>query len=124
MNNYQNQVEGFMNPKTIQTFDTRIMNAMLGLSGEIGETQEHIKKWAYHDKPLDREKVKLELGDVYFYLAEACSALDTTLEEIAMLNVQKLLKRYPDGKFSTEYSIAKQDEAQPAICTPTSETID
>lgn len=109
MNSYQKSVEGFMNPKTIETFEDRIMNNMLGLAGEVGETIEHIKKWKFHGKELDKDKLKLELGDINFYLADACTTLGTTLEEIQALNVEKLSKRYPNG-FTTEASIAKQDE--------------
>lgn len=40
----------------------------LGLPGEVGEVIEHIKKEIRGDGPLDKEKLKLELGDVQHYL--------------------------------------------------------
>jgi len=48
------------------------------------------------------------LGDVLWYLAEAATAAGLDLGEIANQNVQKLIKRYPDG-FSQENSINRPD---------------
>lgn len=112
-NVYQKLVEGFMNPETLSSKRTRMYNALLGLAGETGECCDLWKKHAFHGHEFDREKFKKELGDVYFYLAEGCSSIDTTLEEIAQLNIDKLSKRYPDGKFTEEASKAKQDELNP-----------
>lgn len=106
---YKLKVEGFMNPATIETKEKRFLNAALGLAAEAGECADHIKKWIFHGKPLDREALKKELGDVQFYFNEYLSAIDTTLEEIQLMNVAKLSARYPDG-FNTADSIAKKDE--------------
>ena len=108
-NNYQNKVEGFMNPETIKDAKRRLTNAVLGLTGESGECADMLKKAEFHGKEFDKAKFQLELGDVAFYLAEACSAIDTTLEDVLLLNVEKLSKRYPNG-FNTADSIAKKDE--------------
>ena len=109
--NYQAEVEKFMNPETLVSKDRRLLNAVLGLCGEAGETGDLLKKHLFHGHEFDREKFKKELSDVYFYLAEACSALDTTLNEIAMLNIAKLSARYPGG-FTEEHSKMKLDEVQ------------
>lgn len=108
-NEYQLKVEVFMNPKTIETQEKRMINALLGLAGEVGETCDIWKK-LFHGHKFDREKFKGELGDVYFYLAEAASAIDCTLEEVAHINIAKLSKRYPTGKFTTQDSIEKKDQ--------------
>ena len=46
---------------------------------------------------LDKERLKKELGDIAWYLAEAATALDVPLEDILQANIDKLKKRYPDG---------------------------
>lgn len=72
------------------------LNAALGLGGEAGEIMEPIKKECFHDKPADPEELKLEVGDVLFYLARICRDYGFTLEEAAMaVNKKLLLKRRP-----------------------------
>lgn len=109
-NAYQLKVEGFMNPYTLEDKRNRMYNALFGLSGEVGECSDLWKKHVFHGHDFDREKFKLELSDIYFYLAEAASAIDCTLEEIAHINIAKLSKRYPTGKFTTQDSIEKKDQ--------------
>ena len=41
-----------------------ILNAALGLAGEVGEIVEHIKKYKFHDQPLETADVLSEIGDV------------------------------------------------------------
>ena len=41
-----------------------ILNACLGLSGEVGEFNDMIKKWVFHEKDLDIEHAKKEAGDI------------------------------------------------------------
>ena len=52
--------------------------------------------------------LKKELGDIAWYLAEAATALDITLESVLEANVEKLKKRYPEG-FETKRSIERAD---------------
>lgn len=74
-----------------------LVNWALGLSGETGEVIEHIKKFAYHGKPLDMDAVEKELGDVLWYVAAMANTLGLSLDEIMQKNVDKLRERYPDG---------------------------
>jgi len=71
----------------------------LGLSGEIGEVTDMLKKHLYHrnGKPLDREKLKDELGDVLWYFSVLCSTLGFTLEDVMVANIAKNEKRHPNG---------------------------
>lgn len=108
-NEYQDKVEGFMNPSTLETFEGRLLNATLGLAGETGEVCDSIKKWAFHGHELDMDALKKEVGDILFYVAETASAIGITLEDAAIMNVEKLTKRYPNG-FNVEDSKAKKDE--------------
>lgn len=82
----------------------------LGLAGEAGETVELVKKWAFHDRPLDRAKLTKELGDVLWYLTALARTQGITLEEVASENVAKLEARYPTGAYSHEANHARADE--------------
>ena len=77
--------------------DNHLMNAMLGLSGEVGECCDLVKKHYFQDGRDILESLKDELGDVLWYVVEAASAVGWDLEEIAQHNVNKLRKRYPAG---------------------------
>ena len=85
----------------------RLLTAALGLSAESGEFTEVIKKIVLQGKPYNKENVfhlKRELGDICWYLAQACMALDTTFDEIIEMNVEKLKARYPGGEFDIRKS--------------------
>lgn len=78
-----------------------VFNACLGLSGEVGELNDMIKKWIFHEKPFDEVHAKKELGDVLWYVAMMCHSFGWDLDEILQMNVDKLKARYPQG-FSVE----------------------
>lgn len=82
--------------------------AALGLSGETGEVNDHIKKYLGHGHKLDKEYITKELGDILWYIAYMADTLDISLEDIAKANIEKLAKRYPDG-FSKERSLNRKD---------------
>lgn len=87
-----------------QTPDERLDNAIIGIGGEGGELLELLKKWKYQGHGLDREALKKELGDVLWYVALACDALDTSIGAVMYENIEKLRHRYPAG-FSAEQSV-------------------
>lgn len=74
-----------------------ILNGCLGLSGEVGEFNDMIKKWIFHEKDINIEHAKKELGDVMWYVAMICHSAGWHLNEILEMNVSKLNARYPDG---------------------------
>lgn len=74
-----------------------IFNACLGLSGEVGEFNDMIKKWVFHEKELDMEHAKKEMGDVLWYVAMMCESFGWDVDEIMQMNVDKLKARYPEG---------------------------
>ena len=78
-----------------------ILLACLGLSGEVGEFNDMIKKWIFHEKDLDEEHLKKELGDIMWYIAMMCHAFRWDLDEIMEMNIDKLKARYPKG-FDTD----------------------
>lgn len=69
----------------------------LGLTGEAGEVAELIKKNLGHGHTLDKTKFVKELGDVLFYLDWAATRVGVTLAEVARVNMDKRLERYPHG---------------------------
>ena len=85
-----------------------LVNSVMGLSGESGEVIDLVKKHLFHNHELDKDKLKLELGDVLWYLAEAAEALGISLEDIAISNIDKLKRRYPEG-FDFEKSINREN---------------
>jgi NTP pyrophosphatase (non-canonical NTP hydrolase) len=89
--------------------DRRLIIAALGLAGEAGEFANLVKKLSAHGHTeITPEVLSDELGDILWYMAEAASAVDLDLGEIAAQNVKKLRKRYPEG-FSQERSINRAE---------------
>ena len=85
----------------------RFLTAALGMSAEAGEFTEIVKKIVFQGKPVNNENLfhlKRELGDIMWYVAQACIGLNISLEEIIQMNFEKLSSRYPEGTFSIERS--------------------
>ena len=85
----------------------RLLTAAVGISAEGGEFTEIVKKMVFQGKPWNednREHLIIELGDVLWYVAQACMALDVPFDDVVRGNVKKLEKRYPGGSFSVEHS--------------------
>ena len=79
---------------------SRLLTAGIGMSGEIGEFNEIIKKCVFQGKEMDEDRIihlRKELGDIMWYVAQACLALNTNIEEIIDINTAKLSDRYPGG---------------------------
>ena len=92
---YQELAMKTLNPNISK--EDLLVNAAMGLCGEAGEVIDLLKKKMFQGHDLDKEKLVLELGDIAWYLAEAATALDITLDEILEKNIEKLKKRFPDG---------------------------
>ncbi|WP_270943123.1 nucleoside triphosphate pyrophosphohydrolase family protein [Romboutsia lituseburensis] len=103
MKEYQKKVE-----RTRNYDNTELANYTLGLVCESGEVGDIIKKHLYHGHDLDKNKIVSELGDVMWYLNNICNVLDISIEEVAKSNIEKLMKRYPDG-FSKNDSINRDE---------------
>ena len=84
--------------RDIENYDLGgILNACLGLSGEVGEFNDIIKKWIFHETQRDIDHAKKEAGDICWYLAMLCESFGWSLDEIMQMNVDKLKARYPQG---------------------------
>ena len=104
INEYQELAMTTLNPE-LNKKDV-LINSVMGLCGESGEAIDIVKKWLAQGHALDKERLKKELGDIAWYLAEAATVLDFTLEEILQENIDKLKKRYPDG-FEVKRSVER-----------------
>ena len=85
----------------------RLLTAAVGMSAESGEFTEIVKKIIFQGKPVTQENLfhlKRELGDIMWYVSQACIGLDISLEEVIQMNFEKLSARYPEGAFSIERS--------------------
>ena len=85
---------------------SRLMTAALGLNGEAAEFSEIIKKCIFQGKEFDddtHKRLKSELSDVMWYVAQGCIALNTSIDELCEINTNKLKERYPEG-FSKDKS--------------------
>ena len=85
----------------------RLLTAAHGLTAESGEFTEVVKKIILQGKPYNEDNIyhmKRELGDICWYLAQACMALNTTFDEVIEMNVDKLQARYPGGEFNVHKS--------------------
>ena len=106
INEYQQLAMKTLNPALSEK--DILINGGMGLCGESGEAIDIVKKWLAQGHELDREKLKKELGDICWYLAETATALDCDLEDIMAANIEKLQKRYPEG-FDTEKSVNRTE---------------
>jgi NTP pyrophosphatase (non-canonical NTP hydrolase) len=90
--------------------DDGLMHAAVGIAGEAGELLDAIKKVWVYAKPLDRQNVIEELGDIEWYLQALRSQLAITRDECLAANVEKLKARYPAG-YSDFHAAARLDKA-------------
>lgn len=99
MRTYDEFVNGIaLYPVRLDPSGLGIVYCGLGVSGEGGEVGDKIKK-IWRDKDLsaledaDREHILAEAGDVLWYLAALAGELHSSLEEIAVINIEKLKAR-------------------------------
>lgn len=85
-----------------------ILDGCLGLAGEVGEFVDLVKKWIFHEHPIDEEHLKKELGDICWYVALICFCFGWDLQEILDLNIRKLEQRYPEG-FDVDQSKVRKE---------------
>ena len=86
-----------------------IFDAALGLSGEVGELNDLLKKWVFQEKDLEADHAKKELGDIMWYVAMMCHSFGWQLDDILQINVDKLKARYPNG-FSVELANNRKEK--------------
>ena len=90
----------------------RVLTGAVGINAEGGEVMEIVKKLIFQGKPWDDQNIyhlKRELGDVMWYVMQCLIALDSSMDEIVGMNVEKLKARYPGGEFDPFYSENRQE---------------
>jgi NTP pyrophosphatase (non-canonical NTP hydrolase) len=91
----------------------RLLTAGVGINAEGGEFLEIVKKMVFQGKAWNadnREHLIIELGDIMWYVAQACLALEIPFDEVLARNVKKLEKRYPGGQFDIYYSENRSED--------------
>lgn len=83
-------------------------NYSMGLSGEAGEVVDLLKKVVFHGHKMEPLELAKELGDCLWYLTNLSNSAGFSLEEIATMNIVKLMKRYPNG-FDKQASINREE---------------
>lgn len=80
---------------------------------EAGELFDAIKKHVIYNKPLDRENVVEEIGDIAFYLEGIMQTLGITRDEALSANIAKLSKRYESLTYSDKSAQDRADKVVP-----------
>ena len=80
----------------------------MGLASESGEFADEIRKHVFQGHRLDYQHLAEELGDIAWFLAMAANTLGYSLSDIFRMNIEKLIKRYPEG-FDPERSVNRYE---------------
>jgi NTP pyrophosphatase (non-canonical NTP hydrolase) len=91
----------------------RLLTAGVGINAEGGEFLEIVKKMIFQGKPWNadnKDHLITELGDLMWYVMQACIALQVPIDYVIGRNVEKLEKRYPGGAFDVFYSENRADD--------------
>ena len=101
---------------TFGDVNQRLMHGVIGCVTEAGEMMDAMKKSLFYGRTLDKDNLKEEIGDVFWYLGILCDELGVTFEEIQSMNIKKLRKRYPEQfldvvvrDYEGEMEAAKED---------------
>jgi NTP pyrophosphatase (non-canonical NTP hydrolase) len=109
MDEYQQLAERTANRSEVDSDFRRFANFGMGLAGEAGEVCDYLKKIVFHGHPLDKDKLKKELGDCLWYIATLATTAGLDLSDVAAANIEKLRARYPEG-FDPARSINRTPE--------------
>lgn len=86
----------------------------MGMVTEAGEFIDMLKKHLMYGKPLDLVNLREEIGDILWYIARACTSLETTIEEEMERNNEKLKARFPE-KFTENKAIERDLDKERGI---------
>ena len=98
--------------KEMTPHQCNIQHMAIGICGEAGELIDAVKKNSVYQKPLDRENIIEELGDIEFYMEGLRQALDITREETLVHNVAKLSERFKGLKYSNKAAQERRDKKE------------
>ena len=67
----------------------RFYHAVFGLNSEAGEVAGILQK-KYQGHKADKQHMMKELGDCLWMIAEACEAIETSMDAVMEMNIEKL----------------------------------
>ena len=92
-------------------------NVLLSLISEVGELSEHFR-WrdgdelsAYVQDPVSREKVKLELGDVFLNILLFSQSVGIDLVDAGEAALEKNARNYPEDAARGQHKKLKNGDA-------------
>ena len=100
--------------KTLGSDNSDLMHMAAGISGESGEVLDLIKKTFAYGKPLDRDHLIEELGDLYWYYNGLLDLIGVTMDDVLNKNIAKLEARYPGFTFDADKAINRDKAAEQA----------
>lgn len=74
-----------------------LLHAAMGVVTESGEVMDMLKKHFFYGKELDITNLLEESGDIFWYVAIICRLTGKSFEDIQLMNIKKLQKRFPNG---------------------------
>lgn len=89
-----------------------LTHGTVGICSEAGELAGAMERFLWYGKDLDVTNIKEELGDLLWYIAEACDGLGVSMGSLMEGNIAKLRKRFPD-KFGYDL-VAEENRNRPA----------
>ena len=99
------EVRGRLNDDLVDLF-----HASIGMTTEVGELSDVVKKHLFYNKPIDWVNLAEEIGDIMWYVALAARVVEKNtgkpLSRILDENINKLKKRYPDS-FSYDKAVSR-----------------
>lgn len=109
--------------------NTQLIHGLLGISAEVGELWTLVQKAVWYDtfkgdEAEFKHQVRLELGDVMWYVAEVCSAMGLSLGDVLEANIEKLRVRFPDKYTGFHAAEENRDRAAEEAITMSSEQLE
>lgn len=113
--NYSEMVHALAKPgeeivNRLSPMGAHMLHMAVGISGEAGELLDSIKKTVIYNKPIDRDNIVEELGDLEFYMEGLRQRLNITREQCIDANIAKLSKRYSAGRYSDNAAQERADK--------------
>lgn len=90
------------------THESKLRHALFGMASEVGELHGIFQK-SYQGHPINEYHIKSELGDLMWFVAEFCTAMDWRIEDIMRMNIEKLMARYPGEGFDPDRSLNRAE---------------
>ena len=94
---------------TIVPNKQHMLHAHLGMSSEVGEVGDALKKHFVYGQNMDYTNIVEECGDVMWYVSLMLEACGTSMEDCMKQNIDKLRIRYPE-KFTEELASKRLDK--------------